>query len=1058
MRIVFFLTVFIFGHSFFAGVADAQSRRAVKIDRTDSAPRNLEAEARLVSREWNLPAIEKAVKLYESAAALYAKENAPQRAAACLREAARLNFIAGEEEKSAALLDRALKILRGAERWEEESRIYSDLSLLELDGGEKGKSKAYFEKALLLAARAESPAARAAALYSAGEFYYFDNNGERDSLAAYKESVELWRQADDAAGEARSLLSLGYLRLKLGEYAAASEALDSALGKSRAASDARGQALALKASGIMHNVMSRKQASLDRLFEAEKMFPEDADQTEKASLYNSIGHVYEDYGEWRLSLKYRLLAYRQFQKANHLQGQMATLPSLGKLSYLSGDDAAAAQYFRQAEELAGRLKSSFFAAIVALESGDFHFYKGEQEKALGRYLTAHGFFQTNTDRAFVARVSVRLGRIYENRKQMPAARRFYADALEKSREISDRFAEAETLFRLAHLDETENRETDALVSIEASIALTEHLTADILNSKVKSTYFSNIYERYELYISLLMKMHARFPERGFDRTAFQASEKSRSRSMLEKLVLTESDFSKDADPEIAGREREIRSLLNLKFDELTNLLNRSADAAQIEKARGEINEMTTELEDLRAALKQNSPVYSAVRNLPRVDPAEIQRIVLDEETVFAEFSFGRKESFLWLVEKNRFASYRLPARERLERRIEKLRGLLGERQLLPGETGETYHGRLAAAEQEYRLEARALSDELFGQVGERLKGKRLIVVADGKLHYFPIAALPQPDSDEPFLLGGETIYEPAAATLLLQVKSKRRIEEHARKSLAIFSDPIFSADDARVTGEDKDEASFLRTMTSRFRQTESLEFLPRLPATREEAADAVEIVGSRQSADFSGFSASRAAVLSPEVSGYKIIHFATHGLIDEERPELSGIVLSLFDEKGARQEGLVRIHDIYGLNLSSDLIVLSACSTGIGKEVKGEGLQSLTNGFLQAGSKSVVSSLWKVDDYATRDLMREFYRAMVEENASPAAALRQAQIKLRENPQYRSPFYWAAFTVQGDYRRPLDLKSGSEYSPLLLTALAPILLIVGYGIYRLRRAQRTVNE
>jgi CHAT domain-containing protein len=161
------------------------------------------------------------------------------------------------------------------------------------------------------------------------------------------------------------------------------------------------------------------------------------------------------------------------------------------------------------------------------------------------------------------------------------------------------------------------------------------------------------------------------------------------------------------------------------------------------------------------------------------------------------------------------------------------------------------------------------------------------------------------------------------------------------------------------------------------------------------------------------FEANRANAMSQELSRYRTIHFATHGIVDFEHPELSGIVLSLVDKQGQPQDGHLRLHDIYNLNLPADLVVLSACQTGIGKQIKGEGLIALTRGFMYAGAQRVVASLWKVDDAATAELMAEFYKQMFTQKLKPAAALRAAQQTLSHR---RQPYFWAGFVLQGEWR------------------------------------------
>jgi CHAT domain-containing protein len=165
-----------------------------------------------------------------------------------------------------------------------------------------------------------------------------------------------------------------------------------------------------------------------------------------------------------------------------------------------------------------------------------------------------------------------------------------------------------------------------------------------------------------------------------------------------------------------------------------------------------------------------------------------------------------------------------------------------------------------------------------------------------------------------------------------------------------------------------------------------------------------------------GFDASRAKATSPELAQYRNVHFATHGVLDSRQPELSKLVLSLYDEKGRPEDGFLRLNDIYGLHLNADLVVLSACQTALGKEIRGEGLIGLTRGFMDAGAARVLASLWSVEDRATAELMGDFYRAMLRDKLSPAAALRRAQIKMASSMGHRSPYFWAGFSLQGEWK------------------------------------------
>ena len=255
----------------------------------------------------------------------------------------------------------------------------------------------------------------------------------------------------------------------------------------------------------------------------------------------------------------------------------------------------------------------------------------------------------------------------------------------------------------------------------------------------------------------------------------------------------------------------------------------------------------------------------------------------------------------------------------------------------------------------------------------------------------------------------------------------------APKMLAVIADPVFDRSDERFKTVSTDGIEKEQAQPIAFNDARSIEHLaeksdnksgattrrmviPRLPFTRQEATRLLALTPKDSSFGAIDFQASRATVLKGDLSQYRYVHFATHGLLDSERPGLSSLVLSMVDEKGQQQDGFLRANDIYNLKLPAELVVLSACQTGLGKEIKGEGLVGLTRGFMYAGAARVVVSLWSVNDKATSELMTKFYEKMLKRGERPAAALRAAQVEMWRQKQWQSPYYWAAFTLQGEWR------------------------------------------
>lgn len=219
-------------------------------------------------------------------------------------------------------------------------------------------------------------------------------------------------------------------------------------------------------------------------------------------------------------------------------------------------------------------------------------------------------------------------------------------------------------------------------------------------------------------------------------------------------------------------------------------------------------------------------------------------------------------------------------------------------------------------------------------------------------------------------------------------------------------------------GDDNGRLRAIRDYLTRLRMNAEEQPLARLAYSRKEALAIAALVPEAQRRIVLDFDVNYEAVTSAELSEYRFIHFATHALLDTDEPELSGMLLSLVDKEGRpQQNGILRLGDVYNLLLPVELVSLSACDTALGKSISGEGLVGLTRGFMYAGAPRVMASLWKVDDAATADLMKIFYEGMLgPQKLRPAAALREAQKQMWQKNKASSPFYWAGFVLQGEWR------------------------------------------
>ena len=342
---------------------------------------------------------------------------------------------------------------------------------------------------------------------------------------------------------------------------------------------------------------------------------------------------------------------------------------------------------------------------------------------------------------------------------------------------------------------------------------------------------------------------------------------------------------------------------------------------------------------------------------------------------------------------------------------------------------QAWKQRIDRADAEAERAGRDLSRVILGPV-ERLLGDRpLLIVADGALQYIPFAALPVSSKGVPLAARHDVVSLPSASALAV-LRREIRGRPRAPKALAIFGDPVFQATDERLASlpgkRRPGKIARMNLAAARTRgdwnpgdsrqQDDEHPAFRRLPSSAREARAIAALVPTEQRLLALGFDASRARALSPELAQYRDLHFATHGVLDSRRPELSKLVLSLYDARGKPEDGFLRLNDIYNLRLDADLVVLSACRTALGQEIRGEGLVGLTRGFMYAGAARVLASLWSVEDRATADLMATFYRNRLRQGLSPAAALRRAQLEIARQPGRKSPYYWAGFSLQGEWR------------------------------------------
>ncbi|MBX9259506.1 CHAT domain-containing protein, partial [Desmonostoc muscorum CCALA 125] len=585
-----------------------------------------------------------------------------------------------------------------------------------------------------------------------------------------------------------------------------------------------------------------------------------------------------------------------------------------------------------------------------------------------------------------------------------------------SRAVGDRGGEATTLSNMALLERDRGNLKQAQTHIQAAIEIIEDLRTKIANKELRASYFASVQDYYKFYTDLLMELHKKDPSKGYDALALQVSDRSRARGLIELLTEAKIDIKKGIDPTLLAEERRLQLQINAKEKLLSELSSKKETPEQLlTNTKQQIEDILQQQRELQIQIRAKNPEYA---DLIYPQPLTLKQIQqqLDKDTLLLQYSVGEERSYLWAVTPDSLYSYELPGREKIDKAA---KNLYDNYLKNPGMQG--------VSPEETAKAANELSQLILAPVADKLEQKRLVIVGDEALQYIPFAALTTSTKSadgsdyQPLVVNHEIISLPSASTIAI-LRKQITGRTKAPKTLAILADPVFSANDQRVTGKSSNvannnidlqlEESALKRSTRNIKRSE----IQRLEGTEQEAREILKLVSPSESIQAFGFDANYNWATSDQLSQYKMLHFATHGFLDSTDPELSGIVLSLIDKQGKPQRGFLRLNEIFNLNFPAELVVLSACETGLGKEVKGEGLVGLTRGLMYAGAARVVVSLWSVDDEATSLLMSQFYSQMLQQGKTPAAALRAAQLKMWEQEKWRNPYSWSAFTLLGEWR------------------------------------------
>jgi CHAT domain-containing protein/Tfp pilus assembly protein PilF len=921
-----------------------------------------------------------------------------------------------------------------------EAMAMNTLGLISDDLGRKKDALEYYRQTLPIVRELGARGEEAAVLSNIATVYSDLGENEK-ALDFYNQALAIQQAIGERIGESITLNNLGGVYQDLGEPQKAIDYYQRSLEVGHQAGFSRQDALTLNNIGVVYQSLDEAQKAIGYYNQALKLWRADRDRRGEARGVNNLGVVYLQLGDYQLAFDFFTQALQLRRDVGDRLGESTTLYNIGKTYNELGDKAKALEHLNQSLAIQRVIGDRQREARTLNLLGNIYDDLGEGRKALEANGQALRLNQASGNREGIAVSLNNIGKSYDVQGDKTKAGDYYNRSLALRRDIGDRSGEAATLYNLAHLDLERGNLATSRKTIEAALAILESVRSSVYSPDLRASFFASVQDYHEFYINLLMRLHQQQPKQGFDALALGASERARARSLLELLTESGADIRQGVDLALLERERALQLLLNAKAERRRRIMSQEHTEEQAEAIGREIERVSDELRQVELQIRLVSPHYASLTQPRLLSLSEIQRDVLDSQTILLEFSLGRDRSYLWAVTPTSSNSYELPGRAEIDALARRAYGLLTERnKRLNAESAEQRRARVARADDEYEEVAGRLSNMLLKPVAGLIGKKRLLIVSDGALQLIPFAALPLPSANAggptdsitftPLILDHEIVYLPSASTLTA-LRSEMAGRGSVSRTVAVLADPVFDAADTRV----KDQNSLvgrqppainsssrsvpqdIKRAIADINESGDDTGLPRLLATRWEAQQIGSLVPASESLLALDFKASREVATSGLLSQYRIVHFATHAFIDDVHPELSGIVLSLVNEQGQPQDGFLRVHEIFNLKLPVELVVLSACKTGLGKDVRGEGLVGLTRGFMYAGVPRVVVSLWSLSDKPTAELMSLFYKKMLGQERRPAAAaLRAAQIETWKNKRLGPPYFWAGFTFQGKWR------------------------------------------
>jgi tetratricopeptide (TPR) repeat protein len=904
----------------------------------------------------------------------------------------------------------------------------------------------YYQKALIIDNEIGNQHGEGNDLHHIGNMYQ-DLGQYQTALEYLRKALKIRHEIKDKRGEGANLGNIGVVYKNLGQYQTALDYYQQALTINREVKNRHEEGNNLNNIGRVWQILGKYQTALDYHQQALTIYFKIRSRRGKRTSLGNIGDMYQDLGQYQIALDYHQQALTIDREIGNRLGEADDLTKIGMVYNNLGQYQIALDYYKKALAINREFKDRSSEGNTLNNIGTVYGGLGQYKTALDYYKQALTISRETNSRYTEGNALGNIGKVYQILGQYQTALDYQQQALTIHSKIG-----SNSLWiiqcALAFTETKLNQYDVAIQHYEQSFKNIEKLRVGITEKEQKLSFVRDKLCVYDEFIALLQFLHSKYPKKGYDRKAIEIFEYKQGRIFLEEMGKSSARFFADLPKEILQSESKFNTQLAETHKNLVK--ERSKPGAGLEgevvqnqklinKLEQRKQKLQTKLEVLQEDIKTNYPDYYTLKYPKPVNLEILQKKVLQPNELMLIYNVREEATDLWVVDKEHFALFTIPLTEaQMQQQVTKFRDvgiesmlseikLTKERKLKDAALMRHLAGAVEENLPDFVETSYALYQQLLPKAVRELiakaKPSTLYIVPTSALYSLPFESLvTEPDEDEPhYLLQDYAIAYLSSASLLKTLRdAQHRRELTEREPLLAFADPVYPQDKSCQELSQGDSIKGLRTRAYQKLLGGEGACFPALPETADEVKAIAKLFKVKLSNRPKPLNLQEDASVETvqlfnedkELDDFQYVLFSTHAILPDEVSYIKQPALVLSHPE---QNGYLKMADVFGLKMNADFVTLSACNTGRGDAIKGEGVRGLTRAFMYAGTPAVAVTLWSVESLASQQLGIHFFTQL--KNKQPLAkGLRQAKLAMLENDKSHSrhPYFWAGFVVFGD--------------------------------------------